>query len=186
VKPADIAAFFSSHFGELAGGEYANLRALPLHPHQRTLNKFYRDFEELAEHALALSPEYNVYFGVNPRHLNVGTKEGVTRIVCLHADCDTGEGKVFASKEEAFDALLALPIAPARIVDSGGGLHAYWKIVPVEATRENIARAERAMGNLYRMLGGTDAVHDVSRVLRVPGTKNHKYGIEGAVVHGRA
>ncbi len=39
----------------------------------------------------------------------------------------------------------------------------------------DIARLEGVIRRLYARLGGLDAVQDVSRVLRVPGTLNHKY-----------
>jgi hypothetical protein len=186
MTPQEIADFWVGHFGPtLLDGEYINLRMLPTNHTQRVVNQFYSDYEEAAKLALQWSQSHNVMFGVNPRHLNNGTKEGVTRIVCLHADVDVGEGKPFGTLEEVYDAALHLPIAPSRIVGSGGGAHLYWKLKPLEATRENIERAERQMGRLYKLLGGADRVQDVSRVLRVPGTLNHKRGADVRVLYAR-
>lgn len=181
----EIADFLGAHFGApLLDGEYINIRLID--PPQPAINQFFKTPEAAAAYALKMKDERSVYFGVNPRHLNNATKEGVTRIVTLHGDFDVGEDKPFATKEAGYEALLALPIAPSFIVDSGGGLHAYWKLNPLEATRENIERVERNMGRLYKMLGGADRVQDVSRVLRVPGTTNHKRGAEVRILYGRA
>ncbi len=61
---------------------------------------------------------------------------------------------------------------PSAIVNSGHGLHAYWFLTTVATSDElalvkgvNLALAQRV---------GADACHDLSRVLRVPGTMNRK------------
>ena len=61
---------------------------------------------------------------------------------------------------------------PSLIVDSGGGIQAWWMLSPhVPATPENKDRAEGIGRTLKRRFGG-DGVFDVSRVLRLPGTIN--------------
>lgn len=182
----EIADFLARVHGPLEEGEYINIRCLQRRAGQWAANAFFKTPEEAARYALSQRDEWNVHFGVNPRHLNNATKEGVTRIVSLHADVDVGDDKPYGSKEDAYDALLALMVAPTLIVDSGAGLHAYWKLKPLEATAENIARAERMMASLYRSLNGADRIQDVSRVLKVPGCINHKYGREVRVLWERS
>lgn len=182
----ELVGFWTRHFGGgLAPAESINIRLLPVNPEDFSANRFFSTLREGAEYALSHGKSDNVYFGVNPRKGGGGGKAGVIRIVTLHADLDVGAGKVFANKTDAYDALMKglYPYAPDCIVDSGGGLHAYWRVESLPPTPENIALAESTMSALYRALGGTDRVQDVSRVLRVPGTLNHKNGEEVRVIY---
>ena len=189
MEQRELVQFFGGHFGgPLLAGEAVNLRYIPA-AGGRVVNRFWPTFEQAAEDALRPWPEHHVHFGVNPRTHGDATKEGVTRIVVLHADLDVGKDKVFRDAGEAYDTLtgrsgLQLLKVPECIVDSGGGLHAYWRLEdPLPAVPGNVFRAEHTMMCIYRALGGTDAVQDVSRVMRVPGTINHKNGREARVLY---
>lgn len=79
------------------------------------------------------------------------------------ADCDS---------PEAIAALEAFPLTPSMIVRSGSGenAHAYWFLSePVD-----LDGVERLNKRIAVTLGG-DKVHDAARILRVPGTLNHKH-----------
>jgi putative DNA primase/helicase len=77
-----------------------------------------------------------------------------------------------------------MPAPPSLIVHSGHGLHAYWlfeciELVETEESREGFARLEQRwqdhLRDLARAKGWTiDSTHDLARVFRLPGTKNHK------------
>jgi hypothetical protein len=61
---------------------------------------------------------------------------------------------------------------PSLIVDTGGGIQAWWMLSPqIPATQENKDRAE-GIGRTLKARFGGDGVFDVSRVLRLPGTLN--------------
>ena len=87
--------------------------------------------------------------------------------------------------EEAAMALLAeFPLPPSFVVRSGGGMHAYWKFAEpwmfdTIAERRRAGEATKAFVDTFRAAARqhgfkVDAVHDLARILRVPGTLNHK------------
>ncbi|MDP9383562.1 MAG: primase alpha helix C-terminal domain-containing protein [Chloroflexota bacterium] len=69
--------------------------------------------------------------------------------------------------------LNSLSCPPSMLVWSGGGYHSYWLLKETSSGEEELARAERVMERIAEGLDG-DAVYDRSRILRVPGTLNHK------------
>jgi P4 family phage/plasmid primase-like protien len=102
------------------------------------------------------------------------TKNNVADLVCLHVDIDQKD--VTASKGEIITALGAMPLPPSVIVDSGRGIHVYWLLSEsLPATPENIAFVERLNILLAEILCG-DRCHDVSRLMRLPGSHNTKEG----------
>jgi hypothetical protein len=61
---------------------------------------------------------------------------------------------------------------PSLVVDSGGGLQAWWKLRPaLPATPENIELVE-GIGRTIQKRNGGDSVFDVARIMRLPGTIN--------------
>jgi hypothetical protein len=142
------------------------------------VRSWHTDAEAAAREAVALSGRYNVYAGVNPRTSGGGKKEHTTAIISLHAELD--DAKFPGGRLGILAALETLP--PTLLIDSGGGVHARWDLaVPLRldgtpaARAATIARVENLMRRIYRFLGGdADPVQDVSRILRIPGTLNHK------------
>jgi hypothetical protein len=61
---------------------------------------------------------------------------------------------------------------PSAIVDSGGGVHAYW-LLDEPATGADLALIPLINQALAERVGG-DHVSDLARLLRVPGTRNRK------------
>jgi hypothetical protein len=133
--------------------------------------KFFADPMEAARYAVSLLHE-DVYIGVAPRRGEDGTKAGAARSWALWADLDLKDGHTCQSRLQQ---LAGLPYYPSMLVWSGGGWHPYWLLKkPVEGPEE-LKRAELIMQRLAEELDG-DPVHDCSRIMRVPGTFNHKYG----------
>jgi hypothetical protein len=95
-------------------------------------------------------------------------------------DMDVGDGKDYSSKEDALEALQYLltekELPPPIVVDSGGGIHAYWTFDVDVPSAEWKAYAEK-FKTLVSDCIPIDMVvtADVSRIMRAPYTVNHKY-----------
>ena len=124
------------------------------------------------------------YFNVHPRGANLGYSkrgkdEDVVAVNLLYADFDA---KDWAGGKPAILAHLDQLRAegfpyPTTLVDSGGGVHAYWWLedtfhIKTDEDRERIKAIQQA---LVHEVNADTSVHDLARVLRIPGTKNHKY-----------
>ena len=103
------------------------------------------------------------------------------------ADFDCGPEKAAAGKgyehiDQVYTALInfsnltGLP-APTHLVNSGGGLHAYW--VLDEPMQRGVwidhARKFKATAKACGLLADPSRTADIASVLRLPGTLNHKY-----------
>lgn len=103
----------------------------------------------------------DLYAGVAPRTRQEGGREAVERVHVLWADCDDAG---------ALERLGDFNPAPAIVVRSGSGRHAYWPLWPPV----NPDEAERANRRLAHALGADARATDAARILRPPGTFNHK------------
>lgn len=110
----------------------------------------------------------DVYLGVLPRRREEGTADACvleTRVLWADVDAKQFDGK----KASALFSLGRAQLTPSILVDSGNGFHAYWLLKAPTPFED----ASGVMRGLAKAIGG-DAVHDASRVLRLPGTHNHK------------
>jgi RepB DNA-primase from phage plasmid len=117
---------------------------------------------EVERRVQALAPTRHVYVGVAPRTRPEGHAGAVTRCWVLWIDADT---------EAALDRLRSFAPSPGLVVRSGsGGAHAYWPL------HEPLApgHAQRANRRLALALGADMQATDAARILRPPGTLNHK------------
>lgn len=110
----------------------------------------------------------DVYVGVAPRSRQEGTREAVEHCHVLFVDCDT---------PASIAALDAFDPAPSMVVSSGSGLHAYWSLWPPA----NPDQLEGGNRRLAFHLGADMRATDAARILRPPGTFNHKSGTPIAV-----
>jgi hypothetical protein len=80
-------------------------------------------------------------------------------------------------KQRARHHINALPYPPSVIIDSGGGYHCYWLLrhtVPIdEANRDDVQVIQHSW---VQMVDGDKGAADLRRVLRLPGSYNHKAG----------
>jgi hypothetical protein len=151
----------------------------------------------IAARTVALSAEHSVYFGVAIQHPSrqpnpFQRSQNASAYVMpgLYFDLDLASGTHAAStlpatEAEALAFLQALPAPPSLVVHTGGGLHAYWLFATPVWLRTDAERA--AMTHLLKQFVHTlcqtgkahgwtlDALRDLARVLRPPGTINHKY-----------
>jgi hypothetical protein len=140
--------------------------------------RFYATPTEAARYAIRLGRDHEVYAGAALRLGKDGTKVGVTRLWALWADLD---GKDGYTRESRIEQLAKLPYQPSIVVWTGGGFHPYWLLNESAEGPEELSRAECIMRRIAEGLQG-DPVHDRSRILRVPGTFNWKYGEPRPVV----
>ncbi len=109
----------------------------------------------------------NVHFGPNPRRRKGGTTADVALARCLFVDIEN----VTADEAMVRIAATALP-DPSAIVSSGGGVHVYWRLAePMDDLNIWTGRQKALIG----VLASDPVVHDPPRVMRLPGTMNHKY-----------
>jgi len=135
----------------------------------------------------------DVWFSVNGLLRRNGAGRGkvadVTRMSALYADLDVKPGGM-ATRDAAGEVIASLSdrlgVRPVGIVWTGHGYQPYWAIDPddpaariTDANRGDMVALLRRFGRLVThvaaMHGGkVDSVFDLARVLRVPGTVNHK------------
>ena len=112
------------------------------------------------------------------------SKDDVGYIRAIYADLDPkkikegdASGEFFKKERVRLFALAKQMIGdavcpPSLIVDSGGGMQAWWILSePIPATPDNVALAEGIGRTLKGRFGG-DSVFDVCRLMRLPGTIN--------------
>lgn len=149
---------------------------------------FTRDMDMITAHCSRWDGDgRGMFFGVCTRITGSHTGRRVDLAECpaLWVDIDTM--KMGLDKEAVVAALRPLPFPPSVIVDSGGGLHAYWLLneaIDVSADAADAETTEEAITSACRQLAGICAgdlnVCDLARVMRLPGTLNTKPEVVGA------
>ena len=152
------------------------------------------------EKALLLASKYgtktNTFFGVGLRKKVLkngfrGSERDILCITTLYVDIDVkseahAQTSLPSSVDDATDFLHSLKIKPSIIVNSGNGIHGYWLldkpfIIETEEDRKHISAIFRGFGRYVNSEAKKygwkiDSVYDLARILRVPGTINHKLG----------
>jgi hypothetical protein len=133
---------------------------------------------------------FNVYFGVHPT-VQIPPVNGrgervppehvraqipyIAAVNCLFAEFDAVQ--FLNDKDRIMGHIGGLAQRPSVVVDSGGGYHAYWLLretfyLDSPEARERAIRIQRAW---VEHVKGDPGARDLARVLRLPGTLNHKY-----------
>jgi RepB DNA-primase from phage plasmid/Primase C terminal 1 (PriCT-1) len=123
----------------------------------------------------------NLYIGVSSRRDQAGGDLAHCRhLGALFADVDFKE----TAEPEARDRIARCPLRPSALVHSGGGLHIYYFLREPLVLSDDAERAKHLLRRLARVLGGDLRSAEAARILRVPGTRNHKpeYGAPRPVV----
>jgi hypothetical protein len=121
----------------------------------------------------------NVYIAVATRKdTRSGKLENCLHLAALFVDLDF---KV-TPEPEARDRLARFPLPPSAIVQTGGGLHAYWFLREPMMLLDEAASARALLRRLAHALDGDLAAAEPARVLRLPGTVNRKYTPPRAVM----
>jgi hypothetical protein len=129
--------------------------------------RFYRAGDgnrALARCVHRLSVRRDVYLGCALRTEQRGDRAHVGQAWTLWAECD---GEASAERLESFN------VVPSLLIASGtaGHLHAYWALAEPIAADE----LENANRRLSLAVSGDPVCFDAPRILRPPGTRNHKY-----------
>ncbi len=118
------------------------------------------------------SQGYNIYYLPNyPSQYEAGvTVDGsmVDRFEYVFVDCDLKEG-IYSSKDEFLEVLGVAGITPSKVIDSGNGVHAYWKVSNLDPM--SYLRFQRRLMRLYIT---DEAVGQLFQLMRTPGTINTK------------
>ena len=98
----------------------------------------------------------------------------------LYLDIDCGLEKLYLDKRSAITELFSFCdqhfVRPNIIVDSGGGIHAYWTFTNEIATEKWIpmAVALKELCEIHGFAADPTVTADAARILRIPGTYNQK------------
>lgn len=123
----------------------------------------------------------NIYFHVNPVRREVRRKvarEDLAAMAWIHVDIDPRASEDLDIEQERILGLLRAESSgappPSAIVFSGGGFQAFWRLQDPIILDGDVEKAESAKRYNLRMeqLFGGDNCHDVSRIMRLPGTIN--------------
>lgn len=179
----DAAWFLDTLFGLSVNAEA--MIVLWTRPSKRA--RFFSKTDQAASYAAEMAGDSDVYFGVGLYRNGItagrGTAGDVVFIPSLWADIDYGQAHqksgIPANRQDATAILDRVGLRPSIVVHSGHGLHAYWLLTEPVAASDGAAGLARRWGATVaacaRCLNFTvDSVSDLSRVLRVPGTVNHK------------
>lgn len=91
------------------------------------------------------------------------------------------------TRDAALSLIDEMPAKPTYVLETGGGFHAWWMFeeplhIEDEKDRQYAAWLAKGWQTAIRVAAAfhdwkVDSTHDLARVLRLPGTTNHKYGV---------
>jgi predicted P-loop ATPase len=143
------------------------------------------DPEDMRNHLDSFDePGRGMYIGAVTRRPNAtqGRRQDCCEMVALWVDIDVYN--IDLTKEDAVAALKNAPYRPSIVIDSGGGIQAWWalneamNLVGTERDQEIVATLKQLGG----VFCGDLKVCDIARVMRLPGTINAKHGEERVAV----
>jgi hypothetical protein len=149
---------------------------------ERRIQKFYDSIDAVIHAANNLDTQkLNTFYGLATfKDGNSRKSENVQHLKSFFLDLDCGEGKDYPNQTEAINALRGfvktLSLPKPVMVSSGYGVHVYWiledTVHPDEWTP--VALQLKKMCVEHGLKADPAVTADTARVLRVPGTHNHK------------
>jgi hypothetical protein len=147
------------------------------------IQKFYDTQEELTIGAELLNKnyKYDTYFALASFNDASSRKvPNVHKLKSFYIDLDCGEGKAYKTQKEALLALISFcekfKFSRPTLINSGFGIHAYW--VLEEAIDYKTWSPIATQLKKFCIKNGLDidpsVTSDGARILRIPGTHNHK------------
>jgi hypothetical protein len=139
------------------------------------IRRYYVNDLTAFETVVTSNPDSNVYYGVAMRKEPLkkdSQKDNVLGTDLLWAEVDTD--KIGWDAEAVFKRVHKLPpsLRPTACIHSGYGLHFYWRL---SEALYDVAQIEQVNQVLRELVSG-DSVWDCTRILRIPGSTNNKYG----------
>lgn len=152
-KTPDRNTFLRALFGNAPDNLYLELRCI--HPDGQLPRTFWSKvgdklnlLDVLNRAKQANADGYGVYFAPCLRREKVGKADLPALLPALWVDIDCdGDANRYNS---TFDKLNSFELKPSAIVDSGGGLHAYWLLVDPFPLENDLAR-DKAASHLARV-----------------------------------
>ncbi|MEN6308214.1 MAG: DNA-primase RepB domain-containing protein [Anaerohalosphaeraceae bacterium] len=134
-----------------------------------------QDLPSLADELHAMNQQgYNIYYGPNPRKgFGLSGDKNVALARCLFCDFDhldpgDGCGRLEFVWNDIF--LAGLP-DPTLAVNSGHGLHVYWRL---SEPMLNLVEWHDTQARLNERLGADPTIKNPERIMRLPGFSNVK------------
>ncbi len=120
--------------------------------------------DQLAQQVAVLAPRADVYLGAALRDRAAGDRTAISGAHLLYIESDD---------PHAGRRLAGFACPPAMVIASGtpGHLHIYWRL----RHRASVAQIESANRRLALALHGEPGCADIVRLLRPPGSLNHKH-----------
>ena len=147
----------------------------------KTIQTFYADLQEAANRAYALDDAgIDAYFALAAFTENSRKADHARALRAFFIDLDCGTGKPYADQAEASVALrkflTATGMPDPTVVNSGGGLHAYWPFTEEIPAKQWMpaARQFKALCAEHCLSADLAVTADAARILRMPGTHNFK------------
>ena len=162
--------------------------AIQRHGKKGLWQNFFDTIEALAHWQIKEdAPGKEVYFALGAFG-DVDSREAanVHTLKSFWLDMDCGEGKSYPTRDDAIAALNAFCTRGfpdySYLVKSGHGVHAYW-VLDRELPKAQWQIVANAFQSAWQSFGlkGDPVSADAARVLRCPGTHNHKFGGSAAV-----
>lgn len=154
---------------------FGGLHLVAIHPTAPAIygKHFERDIDRAIEWCRKLNEDgLGVYWTVNAARLGRDrkpSKEDISHARFVHVDIDPPKSGGRFDKPEIVAALTTLPTPPSFIIDSGGGLGAFWRLDDPCENLSSIEAINRQVQDFY----SADACWNIDRVMRVPGTINY-------------
>ena len=148
----------------------------------RKIQKFYKSSYDAMLAARKLDENgFDAYFALATFNEDNSRKvDNVCKLKSLFLDLDCGVSKDYATQKEAVDALRlfikALNLPKPILVNSGRGIHVYWRLTEEVKLIEWLPVAERLKRACVEnnLLADPAVTADAARILRVPDTHNYK------------
>jgi D5 N terminal like/Primase C terminal 1 (PriCT-1) len=140
----------------------------------RTRNVLASQLDEIEKFVARTSLTGDTYMGVASRlgETGGGSFANCAELMAIFAEIDFKD----SDEETARQRVAAFPLWPSIVIRSGGGLHCYYLLDdPLDLQNGGQPIASRLPRALARVLGGDLKSAEPARVLRLPGTLNHKY-----------